>query len=212
MRRALLGCVLLASCGMPGLPEGTGLGLIAVDRQIPDDAKTAFRPLLREGDRFRFLQGGEKHIGLRVARADDKGYELVDEGNGTRTFLDIDLGHMGEEMPDNPEALRRLVPFDKEWTWPLWEGKRWSSHFLRKAPGTAIPVQANYHADRWETVTVPAGTFECLRIWRRGRPTIEGRKFLENTEVRWYAPKVGYFVRRLADGVLLELQEFHRQS
>jgi hypothetical protein len=102
-------------------------------------------------------------------------------------------------MISDPELERELAPADSRFAWPLWVGKRWVSHFVRKVPGAGLPVLATYQCDARERITVPAGTFDCWRIWRRARPATEG-KFL-----------VGWVVRRLDDGVLLELEEFHRQ-
>ena len=104
-----------------------------------------------------------------------------------------------------------LAPVDPQFTWPLWLGKKWTGHFLRKdLGGNALPLLVQYRCDAWETVTVPAGTFEALRIWRRVRPATEGT-FLDQHEIIWYAPSIGYFVRRLQDNTLTELEEYHRQ-
>jgi hypothetical protein len=59
-------------------------------------------------------------------------------------------------------------------------------------------------------VTVGAGSFSCLRIWRHARVATEG-KFLERASLLWFAPDVGNFAQRLENGTLLELEEYHRQ-
>ena len=57
---------------------------------------------------------------------------------------------------------------------------------------------------------MPAGSFDCFRIWRRSQPLIEG-SYLDKVSLLWYAPEVGNFVRRLEDNAVTELESFHRQ-
>lgn len=212
--RATSVCLLalgLAACeSTPDIPEGAGHGLLAVDREIPEGARTVERPLWAVGDTFRFRRGGLEEASFRVVNSSDAGYVLRDEVTQDSVLLDLDLGRRGEDRADDPERRTRMDPSDHEWAWPMFVGKRWSTHFLLKAPGRAVPVQADYHCDAWETITVPAGTFECIRVWRSARPAVD-QEFVRLASVAWYAPEVGYFVRRLVDGVLVELQEFHRQ-
>ena len=201
----------LAACfGVASLPEGEGEGLVGADRAAPADGNVGERPAWSVGDWFRYRHGGVNHMSWRVTRADDAGYTLTQEATGAQTLLDPDFGIIGEDVPDEPESTRRRAPVDNGWTWPLWVGKRWSTHYLRKAPGAALPVRADYVCDARESVTVPAGTFDCFRVWRTARPLVEGR-FLEAVQVAWWAPDVGYFVKRLDESVLLELEAFHRQ-
>ena len=94
----------------------------------------------------------------------------------------------------------------------MWRGKRWTSHFVRKQlDQPALPLMVTYEVDAVETVTVPAGSFSCLRIWRRARVAESEQRYLERVSVLWYAPEVGYFAKRLESGSLMELEEFHRQ-
>lgn len=204
--------LLVAACAAPTLPEGEGRGLLAWDREPPAGAETFPRPVLRPGDRFVFRRGGDFRQAWTVREAGPEGYILEEEESGRLHLLDLDLGDLGEERPGDPEATRRLAPVDSTLHWPLWVGKRWRSHFLWKEPGQPpLPLLADYRCDALETVQVPAGTFRTLRIWRRVRVAARG-EFVERTTLTWYAPEVGYVVRRLDDGILLELQEFHRQQ
>jgi hypothetical protein len=122
-----------------------------------------------------------------------------------------DLWEVGQEKADAPEATRVQSPPHPILTWPLWEGKRWSCHLVTKAPGRpAVPLNVSFHCDRLETIDVPAGKFRALRIWRTARVAAEGDHFAR-TSLLWYAPEVGFLVRRLDDGLLTDLEEFHRQ-
>ena len=53
--------------------------------------------------------------------------------------LDQDLGDLGLFAAPVGKAAPvqeiAIAPADARYHWPLWVGKRWSSHFLRKAPG-----------------------------------------------------------------------------
>ena len=202
--------VLLTSCMSTAIPEGEGKGLVSVDKDPPADARIAERPEWHVGDRFGFRRGGQVSMVFRVTEKGDEGYQVAEETTGLVVFLDRDLGQLGQEAPAAPMAKRVLAPYDKEFTWPLWEGKQWTCHYIRKAPGAALPIMASYRCGKWETLTVGAGTFDCLRIWRTSRPAVEGT-YLERVDVIWYAPEVGYYARKLVDGTLTELQSFQRQ-
>lgn len=200
-----------ACAGVAPFPEGEGEGLVTVDRAVPASTSVAARPEWAVGDRFEYLRGGEQHTTWRVESAGPEGYKLVQEMTGVVTLLDQDLGVLGEDVPDDPVQARRRSPVDNEYAWPLWVGKRWTTNYLRKVPGAALPVQAEYECDAIETISVPAGTFECYRIWRKARPLVPG-KYYESANVLWYAPEVGYFVRKLENSVVTELQDVHRQK
>lgn len=211
MRSVPLLSLLFAACQSTALPPGHGEGLTAVDRQPPAGATTWERPQWNGGDRFVYVRGKQVTTAFRVREATADGYLLVDERSGMQRSLSPDLAFRRLDFPDDPEAVRVHDPEDAELSWPLWVGKRWTVHYLRKAPGAAMPVRADYHCDAQETLVTPAGTFDCLRIWRRAQPLLPGRTFMENVEVLWYAPQVGWFARRLENSVVQELQEFHRQ-
>jgi hypothetical protein len=169
-------------------------------------------PGWKKGDRFLYRRGGQVRSAWRVLEATEAGYELGEESSGLVLLLDKDLGQLAEEDPNAPEQQRVLAPRDAQLSWPLWHGKHWVVEYLRKVPNEpALPIVAAYECDGVETIKVPAGSFECWRIWRRARPAIEGRRFLDQSSILWYAPQVGWFVRRLEDGVLTELESWQRQ-
>ncbi|TAH34353.1 MAG: hypothetical protein EYC70_15515 [Planctomycetota bacterium] len=209
--------VLLASCVSLELPEGSGMGLVTWDREAPAGAETFPQPRWTPGDRYVYLRGNELRLPLRVeapAPGDPAGAQwiLVDEDSGIRVAYTEGLGELGQHKADAPLVTRVLAPMDAQFCWPLWVGKRWTCDFVSKSPGQdALPLLASYHCDARETVTTPAGSFDCLRIWRRAHVMFPGT-FLERVTVMWYSPQAGYVVRRLDDGILLELAELQRQQ
>ena len=135
---------------------------------------------------------------------------MLDEESGRILFVGGEQLERGQSTPEGEREFE-LDPGDHLVAWPLWSGKRWTSQFVSRAPTRPdLPLIASYHCDGTEVVTVPAGSFECLRIWRRLRVAAEG-DFPERVSLFWYAPEVGAFVRRLDNGLVTELVEYHRQ-
>jgi hypothetical protein len=211
---ALAAGLCLAACAGPALAEGSGRGLLTWDREPPSGAVTWPRPVLRRGDRFTYVRGNALRVAVHVETSDD-GYLLHDEGAGITVERTQDLADRRERArnPDGtPGAVHiELAPPDEAYHWPLWVGKRWTCHHLRKAPGRPpLPLLVSYCVEAAERVTVPAGTFDTLRIARRANVAADG-KYIERFTLSWYAPAAGAEVRRLEDGVLTELVEFQRQ-
>lgn len=204
---ALLGS--LAACASHPAPLPPGPGVVSVDKNPPKAVTPYQRPEWSVGDRFVFRRGGEQRIAVRVVAIDASSIVLVDEASGVLNRLDRDLGSVTLEL-ESGEVIGAWDPVDARFTWPLWVGKRWACRYVRRDGPNDVPVLSTYHCDAFETVTVPAGEFRALRIWRRSRPLLEG-EWLDRTDVYWYAPECGQVVRRLEDTVLTELEEVHRQ-
>lgn len=212
-RKSLTLVCALAGCATPGIPDGQGRGLLSCDRKPPDGAETFAAPSWQPGDRMVFVRGSTQRLSLHVEAHGD-GLALVDDASHTRQLLSADLADLGVEevrAAGKVEPAIAVAPGDLRYHWPLWAGKRWSCHFLRKAPGQPpLPLLVTYVVEASEDVTVPAGTFATLRILRRAAVAAEGA-FLERASLYWYAPSIGTEVRRLDDGLLTELAEVHRQ-
>ncbi len=201
----------LASCHSFELPEGSGDGLVSFDREPPAGAELFERPEWKVGDRFVFRRGSALTLASTVTAAGEDGYTLVNDKSGRRTFYTADFGALGEEHPDDPRLRTALAPADHLLHWPLWVGKQWSCHFLRKTPGQPpLPLTVLYRVEDIDTITVPAGELRCPRILRRVRVAAEGN-YLEQTALLWYSPEIGVLARQLENGTLLELEEFQRQ-
>ncbi len=202
----------LWACSMTAeLPEGEGPGLVTiVPRNAAAGIKTYPRPELSLGDRFIYSVGAGKRLPTRIIQADENGYHIMEEGANQVIVYDRDLGRKSFVNPSNPDALRVMAPADSLFAWPLWVGKRWTCIYVQKGPKLETrEIVASYHIDAMETIKVQAGEFECLRIWRRAKPT-RGEFYREST-VYWYSPKVGFWVRKLESGRETELVDYERQ-
>ena len=206
---------LVGACASPGADSAAttlppGPGLVTSDRTPPDGAAVHEAPVWNEGDRFVYRKAGRTLLPLRVVADGEHGPRMRDEGSGRALHVGPEQVQRGQLGPDG-ELEFELDPGDHLVSWPLWVGKRWTSEFVSRAHGRSdLPMVATYLCDGAEAVTVGAGTFECLRIWRRLRPAVEG-DFPERVALLWYSPEAGNFVRRLEDGLLTELVEYHRQ-
>lgn len=205
----------LSACAGPTIPDGQGRGLLSHDRSPATDGPTYARPTWQAGDRLVYLRGNAVRMTLLV-EVDDAGYRLVQQSTGEVQVLDRDFGDVSllaapvGKQPAAPEIV--VAPPDARYHWPLWLGKRWSCHFLRKAPGMPpLPLLVTYQVDAIDTITVPAGTYETLRIIRRANVAADG-SYMERVTLSWYAPSLGVEVRRLEDSTLTELAEVHRQQ
>lgn len=209
----LFPAVFVPACsGIPTqMPPGEGDGLVTVAPQQPPAGVESFpRPELKQGDRLVFEIGRAKKFTMRVTRADETGYEFAQEGANEVAIYDANLGVKEIRRPDEPHRDEMRAPVDSTFTWPLWVGKRWTCIYVEKNPMMgAWEVVVEYRADAMETVKVPAGEFRCVRIWRHSLPT-RGR-FVRDTAIYWYAPEVGFWVRKLVNGIETELIDYERQ-
>lgn len=182
-----------------------------MDRAAPASDNSVPQPHWQRGDRFTYRRGGKLRMELLVADKQADGYVLQEVGSGMRFGMGLDLSRRSETVPGSASQDRQFAPSDQVLTWPLWVGKQWSCEYLLKTlAGDAIPILANYECDARETITVPAGSFDSYRIVRNSRPVSAGN-YLDKTAVLWYSAEVGYFVRRIEDGVITELESFQRQ-
>lgn len=209
---AFLLCFAPLACRSAGkgqeLPAGAGL--VSFDREPPAGQATFARPAWKPGDRFVYRKGHLVRLPFRV-EADGEGWRLVQEESGLVQRLDADMGELGQVGADGKQNLVELDPVDVRYHWPLWLGKRWTAHFVRRVPDQpALPLQAEYRVDGEEDVQVPAGTYRCLRIWRTVRLAVEGQ-YIDRVALIWYSPELGVFVRSLDDGIVTELESAHRQ-
>ena len=212
MKRSLpAALLLLAACHTSSAKLPPGSGLVSFDREPPAGATTYDKPGWKVGDRFVYVKGGLVRLPFRVESTENGVHRLVDESGTMVLRVGEDLSDLGQERPGDESATLTYDPADFEVSWPLWVGKRWSCSFTSRASGRPdMPLLVSYTCDAAEEVVVPAGTFRCLRIWRRARLAAEG-KWIDRISVAWYSPDAGAFVKRLADSVVAELVEIHRQ-
>jgi hypothetical protein len=156
-------------------------------------------PDVKVGDRWKF-------------RLVDPFTGVAQEGN-QQLIADVQPdGFVVEETA--PGAEPRLLPFDREWNgfqevkgrvehqvrvrFPLEPGKSWSSRYeWVNARSRHGQYDMTYRVGSPERITVPAGTFDVLRIegsgtWRNFTTGASG--IIQET--RWYAPSARNMVRR----------------
>lgn len=209
MRATLLAVLLVSCASAPALPEATGRGLLQCDSTPPAGATTWSRPTWRVGDRF-VLVRGEKLRGEFTVTAATATHYALDAGNGVAIRRDLDLGNLGEWRAEG-EPLHVLSPVDTRYHWPLWVGKRWSCEYVDRSPGgPGLALRADYLVEDLDTVTVPAGTFQALRITRH-LALVGVDEALTRWQVSWYAPAAGIEVRQLYGDTLVELAELPAQ-
>src|SRR5690606_27880206 len=139
----LLAALALLAAGCSSTPPGTenpGRGVVTVDLEVPPDVPTAARPQWHVGDRFVYRRGGLVQVSFRVVTASDEGYELEEETTGLRNSFTVDLGVRGQELPSDSSMTRTLDPFDASLSWPLWPGKKWVCHFVRRGGAVDVPI------------------------------------------------------------------------
>ena len=206
---APLPLLLFAACSTPSPTAPAtdrGAGLVSFDAEAPAGAKTWERPTWRIGDRFVLQRGDAMKGEFTLVAITDDAY-VLDTGGGVHLRRDRDLGNLGEWTPGG-DPLHLLLPADARFHWPLWLGKRWNCEFVDRAKGGDLRLQASYHVEGLDTITVPAGTYEALRIVRRVKLVGTPDDYLTRAQIVWYAPSIGSEVRQLVSETLVELVEF----
>jgi hypothetical protein len=209
---ALFLLLVSCACRSTAAPQTAhGKGLLSSDAAAPSGVETFDCPTWKTGDRYVFQKGGKFRMGF-TAKVDEQGRrELVEDETGTALLLDAKLGELGQRSAAGSELDVTIDPVDVRFAWPLWVGKRWSCQFVQRSKKSeALPLFAHYRADAIESVTVPAGEFRCLRIWRTAQVAAQG-SFADHVAVFWYSPDAGCVVKRLDEGLVTELAEYHRQ-
>jgi len=166
-------------------------------------------PIFQTGMEFVYLRGGDRLAQFQVVYDPEMPLvRMVDTDTRMETWYDLELAELGRALPNGAAPILRLLPGDAWVHFPLGPGKRWRSEFAHHSPGReAAMFVANYHCEAWDSIETPAGQFDCLRIVRlAGLAGDEsGRR---RTSIYWYAPELGFVLRRIDNSQLLELQSF----
>ncbi|MEO6596787.1 MAG: hypothetical protein ABIP94_18730 [Planctomycetota bacterium] len=211
----LAGALSLSACQAApesAFPDGMGRGVTSADAEPPAGAVTYTQPEWRVGDRFVLVRGEFLKAEFVVIAKGADHYTIRGPGD-LQLRRDLDLGNLGEWEPEGSEPVHLLSPKDVRFHWPLWVGKRWACEFVdRTRGGIAMPMSASYLVEGLDTVTVPAGTFEALRIVRTLRLQVQDERFLTRTQIVWYAPSIGAEVRQVIGDTSVELVATQRGS
>lgn len=164
------------------------------------DKMVAERPVYSEGDAWTFISKTKvseiTHTFLR--EENDKYVFSLDGSDRTEVFYFT-------------SGIKKLVGYiGPIIDFPLAVGKKWDCKFQIKKP-TGNPKRdqkvARYKVESFESITVPAGTFQSFKI----TVVIEGAQHsgTRDTEEYWYAPDVKQLIKRKTwKGNIMELKEY----
>ena len=197
----------LAGCAAQGLPPGSSAPTTA--EQVPPAASAvAAPPTWRPGDRWVYSwtsgsESGTKTIEtLEVREINEVPFYLVRVGD-VEVFYTRDLGWAGT-MQDG-RVTSRMTPPQPWFTWPLRTGQSWTHRGVYEDRTGKTDFNDVFSVAGRETVDVPAGRFNALKIVRQ----TERR----DSDEYWYAPDVRFYVKwigRRGDTAFEEqLQAYH---
>lgn len=118
---------------------------------------------------------------------------MTGAGSGTiavwdRSWNQVRLGDM------------EYAPYYPSLDFPLEPGKSWTGTVAyTMASGESVTHELSAQVTGWERVTVPAGTFDCIRIAMRGHLLVQAAIGMITgtvTDVACYAPAIGQLVTR----------------
>jgi len=129
-----------------------------------------------------------QHRGRRVHRlVGPSGFEFYDAESHSWSMSQIG------------ERVTEVHPHNGQLNDPLWVGKAWESRFLyTRRDGSKAEQHRRWRVTARETVEVPAGRFDTLRVESAG----------EQLDITlWYAPEIHFYVRRETRGMVNVTQE-----
>lgn len=204
-RRPFLGAALiLVACASPGPQAPSSLP------QTPRELTVPSPPEWRPGDRWVYRWTSGEHTGSRTVEV----VEIRDVG-GVRYYVarsedaheywTPELHWAGLVRDTRVEA--RMLPPEPWFVWPLEVGRRWTHTGVFEDKSGRKESAQNFVVEAAETVEVPAGRFETLRLVREST-TLHFDRY-------WYSPRVRSYVkwtgRRGETEFTLELTE-HRHA
>jgi len=157
---------------------------------------------LKAGDKwvYKRASGGEYEVSVTEVVADEfvtevsslPGVKLYRDRNWTVTRIE---GKLERGDPRNFIG----------WKWldfPMEPGKK----FSYRTDSSFGPVEVDVVVGKWEKVTVPAGTFDALRIegcWRN-----RDKSWAPCGQASWYSPQVGAFIKRVSPRSFGQMADF----
>lgn len=151
--------------------------------------EVAEKPTLKVGDHWVFAQttdpGKESTWSRRIVAVGADG--VVDVQIGADKIQQVDASWNFID-PRGTEYNRTPYRF------PMRVGAEWS--FTTKTGTAIIMDQRNsYKVVAYEPVTVPAGTFDCLKVEGKSEATYKVSYNYTMNETYWYCPKVNYIAK-----------------
>jgi len=148
-----------------------GTALVVAQEQPPAGAKVAPFPQPKPGSWWLFQDTafGETKVELKSVE-EGKFVLQVEERGSTRNSIVASEWNAIETLSPRGQWLT-FLPHSRTYSFPLWEGKKWGGPVtLKTSTGFGNAFSVRGEAKRWETITVPAGTFEAMRVEASGNP------------------------------------------
>ncbi len=176
-------------------------------KPVPDAVARALEPPPRQsGDRWIFqreIRDGEavtrrNYLTQTVTAADANGYEL--EASDSSIPLRFDREGNLYSMP-SPTGTGTLVfdPVDPRFRFPLKPGDSWTANSREMFPQYVKQADNRVTVLGWESVTVPAGTFQALKVSKvsnKAWSPFPGQSLASKRVTHWwYVPALRNFAR-----------------
>jgi hypothetical protein len=210
-RRARLGLAVavavaaLAGCSLSrATPDSSPIPASTPPAASEIRAETVPAPAWRPGDRWAYVWTSGQDRGTRTIEVRE-----VKAINGVRYYVvrnmeaeadqywTMDLHWAGSVRESKVQA--RMVPPEPWFTWPLRVGQQWQHSGEFEQEGGKHRANDTFVVVALETVEVPAGTFEALKIVR----TSTGG----DSDQYWYVPEVRSYVRWIGRRGSVEFEE-----
>ncbi len=108
-------------------------------------------------------------------------------GNGNIVDYDGAMNFMPEGKPERARALAK---------YPLQIGSEWA--VARKFPNPGTDERGSAKVVAFETITVPAGTFQCYRV--EAQASLTNKSYNETRNwVRWYCPEIKWIAKETVE-------------
>lgn len=163
------------------------------------DFTLATLPSYEAGDSFTYIDAGGKNYLRKVVKADADTVEWITEtGYRFSTYRNFALPKISWDGPSSSGKM--LGPLDPSQLWPLQRKNKAEMTVTYKKHDKIENLTKTYRenwscrVNRDQIVTVPAGTFKTFKIVCK---RLDDAQKVTRTNIWYYAPEVGHFVKRI---------------
>ena len=159
-----------------------GTTLVVAQEQPPAGAKVAPLPQPKPGSWWLLKDAAFGEVKVELKSVEEGKFVLKVEERGLTYDAPTTNEWNGIEVHGRRGGWVTFNPHSRSFSFPLWEGKKWGGPVTTKSTvGRGDVFNVQVEAKRWETITVPAGTFEAMRVEISGGAA--------GTGTCWYAPE-----------------------
>jgi len=177
------------------MPTSTPAATTGVAAVAPTSLKELPLPVWKVGDEWAFRYEHPSENGtvvwsvVRTEIVEGADCYVLKGGEWESFYRRQDLAFVRETV--NGVLVHRATPPKPEYQWPLAVGGKWQQKYTIENPRDrqTQEISSEWEAVSEETINVPAGTFQTIKIVSRNSRT--GRPFYEH----WYAPAVRQWVK-----------------